>query len=724
MIFQNRGMADRHLPVFALRAGALALVLALAACGGGGSNSNLPAAALAGAAASGATPTATTDPALDAATVACLDHDGNKALVKPKTITIFNNSDAPIYPVVTTSANGTNEWIQGCFRDTSKQYPTALAKKLYVNEGKGIAKNASVTITLPLFSKVSETDYTTWWNGGRVLLADRVERLRDDNDKKMEVPNGVSCQGQNGCELSVYSSTGQIADETYSQLSEFTFGDSIADTPVGAPVNAVKTSRLLKTDNVGYNISYVDSVYMPVAIEPKNNPYIGYSGSTASLVDFRKTLQSFLDNAGQGWPVYNLNQLKLPAAYKAFADREGYWPASYDVPVKVAGDNSPVLTVTKCIAGQCSETEKKSIHYGQAIQRMQDLWGSCVDWTGYDLSGKVTPNASVQCSPQMKADLEAVKTIFTSNYNSYRQLIDAKKCDPNLKTVTISYIELMKHIYGWVPFNESCGAKDNDLASTIKAAGPAYAKVQSTYTSVLQYNSIDDPDVAANPALAFNPYVKLIHGDLQMNAYGFSIDDAVGFMSELGDGLVFTLGGNAGLANGKAFDYRDGFSVAIGVPKYMETQSTVPLIKKYGVCSFNKDASDANCEKDKQDVTMPAHSLIAGFRVGTVPGYPIRVRFTDLNDNEYAFVIKDKFAATGTCPEGTSCPPDNTAALKADFDCSVLTKAGMQHAKSKNWCDTFNPNQSRKDNQPQTIQNTASFYIPVDQLDGGPVVSP
>jgi hypothetical protein len=30
-------------------------------------------------------------------------------------------------------------------------------------------------------------------------------------------------------------------------------------------------TRVLNPDNVGYNISYVDHVYLPVAIAPKNN---------------------------------------------------------------------------------------------------------------------------------------------------------------------------------------------------------------------------------------------------------------------------------------------------------------------------------------------------------------------------------------------------------------------------------------------------------------------
>lgn len=703
MIFQNRGVAGRHLPAFASRSGALALVLALAACGGGGSNSSLSAAALAGAASPGATPTATTDVALDAATVKCWGPDGpNTVAVKPKTITVHNNSDATIYPVLATSTNDTNEWVQGCFH-SKDPYSAKLVYKLFVNAGKGIPKNSSVTITLPLYSQLATKEYITWWNGGRVVLADKNDRLLDAqvDTKLQESPGGVSCRGENtGCDLSVYSSAVQFTADVYAQLSEYTFGDSIL----------VDGVRRLKTDNVGYNISYVDHVYMPVAMAPKNNPYIGYSGAATSLADFRSTLRSFLDSpAGQGWPVYNLGELKLPGAYNVFAERDARLK-NMDAPVKaVDGKNPPVLTVLSCLKGECGGAE-----YGQAVQRMQDLWGTCVtDWGGSE-QAFVTPGKTVQCPQKLKDDLAAVKQFFAQNHAKYVEL--RKTCNPpkEVPEVPFTFMTAMTHIYGWVPFNEGCGAGANRLADTT-IPGWDHAKIQSMYIHDLQYGG-SDQSVASNPDLEFNPYVNLIHKDLGLTAYGFSVDDAVGFMSELGDGLIFAVGGTAGLENGKAFDYRDGFSVSIGVPKYLEKQITVPLIKKYGVCAFNQDANDKNCEKDKQDVIMPVNNQIAGFRVGTVPSYPIKVRFTDLDSNLYTFVVKEKFAV---CPLGSTCAtnPSNWNALKANFDCSVLTKDGAKHGKSDQWCGSFNPNQANTEKQLQTVANTASFAHPVDQPD-------
>jgi hypothetical protein len=635
--------------------------------------------------------------------IQCKDYNGNQIQIKPKTITIYNDSEnATIYPVIATSKNGVNEWIQGCFR-TTEPYPTKYVYKLYVNEGTGIAPNSSVTITLPLYSELAKDRYITWWNGGRVVLADRNDRLRNEKDDALTTPSGVSCQGQNTeCKLSTYSSDVQFPENIYGQLSEYTFGDSI--------IPPKQSVRILKPENVGYNISYVDHVYMPVAIGPKNNPYIGYSGTAQSLTTFRNHLDSFLKTTlGQGWPVYNLSELKLPGGYNIFAQRSGTLPPEDNVPVKPKDGFPPVLTVLACIQGNCTEEQKKSLHFGEAVQRMQNLWGSCVKWDE-DISKYVTQ--TINCPQDLKNNLQVLQSFFKQNYQQYLQMYADGKCTetPGSKPVPFNYWEAINHIYGWVPFNEGCGAAANPLADT-KISGWDHAKIQSMYIHDLQYN-YQNPNIS--PELLFNPYVQLIHDKnyLSMDAYGFSVDDAVGFMSELGDGLIFAVGGTNGLENQKQFNYADGFSVAIGVPQSMVDQVSTPLIKKYGVCVFNQDPNDLNCEKDKQDVIMPTNSQIAGFRVGTVASYPIKVRFTDLKDNEYTFTVNEKFAA---CTEGmdpSQCPT-NKASIINKQSCIVTTSKGEKHPKSDNWCQNANPNQQR---EKQLTKNYLSFPQPVDYM--------
>lgn len=637
-----------------------------------------------------------------AGNIECKDYNGNKTTVKAKTITIYNNSDDIIYPVLATSKNAVNEWLQGCFRSV-ESYSTNYVYKLYVNEGTGIVPGSSVTITLPLYSKLSNERYITWWNGGRVVLADKDDRLRNEEDDVLATPGDVTCQGENTeCKLSTYSSNVQFPENIYAQLSEYTFGDSI--------VPAKQTLRLLKPENVGYNISYVDHVYLPIAIGTKNNPYIGYSGSAQSLSAFRAHLESFLKTTiGQGWPVYNLSELKLPGGYNIFAQRSGTLPPTDNVPVKPQDGYPPVLTVLSCLQGGCSEEDKRSLHFGESVQRMQNLWGSCVTWNE-DVSKYVTQK--IDCPQNLRENLNAVYKFFEQNHKQYSEMYDAKKCTltPDTPKTEFNYWEAIKHIYGWVPFNEGCGAAANPLANT-EISGWNHAKIQSMYIHDLQYNYKEEED---HPEYLFNPYVKLIHDNnyLSMDAYGFSVDDAVGFMSELGDGLIFTVGGTHGLENQQQFNYADGFSVAIGVPTSMVNEASTPLIKKYGVCVLHHDDTDMNCQQDKQDVIMPDNSQIAGFRIGTVTSYPIKVRFTDLNDNVYSFIVNTKFAPCKDDTNTSECPTNKSEIVNKQ-SCEVTDSKGIKHSKSDEWCQNANPNQQK---EKQLTKNFISFPQPVDYM--------
>ena len=686
-------------------ASALAVVIflafALGACGGGDAvQSPIPS----------LTPGVGSDP-----TVACKDYDMKDVLLSPKTITIRNNSQGTIYPVLATSSNAVNQWVQACLRST-ENFPTEAVYKLYVNDGQGIAPGTQVTITLPLYSQPAAGQYITWWNGGRVLLADRNKRLRGAEDKAMATPANVSCQGQGtACQLSTYSSPVQFQEDVFAQLSEYTFGDSI--------IPAGQSTRLLKSENVGYNISYVDHVYMPVAIGVRGNPYIGYSGSAKPLGEFRQALAEFLQpgHLGEGWPLYNMSELRLPGGYNIFAQRGGYLLEDPDVPVKPAdGKNPPVLTVMKCLQGQCTLAEQRQMQWGQAVQNIQDLWASCVDWGSENLSAYSSKKYPQDCpAPQkMQEEMALVKDFFAENHRKYLAMYDNKQCTGEPKgsgkipphVAQFQFWEGVKHIYGWVPFNEGCGADANKLSET-QVHGRDHAYVQTLYIEDLQYN-YRQPSVLANPKLAFNPYVQLIHEDLGMSAYGFSVDDAVGFMSELGSGLVFTVGGTQGLENEKSFNYADGFSLGLGVPAVLDGKQSTPMIKKYGVCAIGADAADPNCEQNKQDVFMPSNSQISGFRVGTVPSYPIKVRFTDMEDNIYTVLVKEKFAkctgALNTCPSNRDTIVDKAA-------CSVMTPQGQKHPKSDTWCSAVNPNQQRE-NEQAVIKNYLSYQEPVKYL--------
>lgn len=96
---------------------------------------------------------------------------------------------------------------------------------------------------------------------------------------------------------------------------------------------------------------------------------------------------------------------------------------------------------------------------------MQNLWGSCVNWDE-NISKYVTQK--IDCPQELKTNLQAVQQFFRKNHQQYLQMYANGKCklNPGSKPVPFNYWEAVNHIYGWVPFNEGCGAAANPLADT------------------------------------------------------------------------------------------------------------------------------------------------------------------------------------------------------------------------------------------------------------------
>jgi len=213
-----------------------------------------------------------------AGSVECLDLKKDPFIVKPKTITIRNNSNDGmiIYPVLTIAKTTSNEWLQACFRN-KEAYKTSLYK-IYINDSSGLKPGEEVTLTLPLFTKggYGGDKFISWWNGGRLILANKKDDLDEARSKENPLgfkPEGLECEGGSGtqCNMAIYAADTEFPANISAQLTEFTFG--AVNPPEGESVN------IMDPTNVGYNISYVDHVYLPVAMGPKNNRYIGYTGS-------------------------------------------------------------------------------------------------------------------------------------------------------------------------------------------------------------------------------------------------------------------------------------------------------------------------------------------------------------------------------------------------------------------------------------------------------------
>ncbi|STX29700.1 Thaumatin domain-containing protein [Legionella beliardensis] len=188
-----------------------------------------------------------------------------------------------------------------------------------------------------------------------------------------------------------------------------------------------------------------------------------------------------------------------------------------------------------------------------------------------------------------------VNDLFTKNYANYQTLC--------LDNTPLSTLNLLQHVYGWVAF--TCTGVTNNLAST---PGANYTQAENSY-QILQYTP------------PFNPYVQLIHSAtyLNMNAYAFSIDDAVGNMNVRGAGVVIAIGGAQGLPNPNPFNKNATANVNLGAPV-----SGGASWLSYGICSATPN----------QNFDQGVFS----FQIQTVT-YPCVITLQDSNNLIYRFTV-------------------------------------------------------------------------------------
>src|SRR5262249_5389778 len=200
--------------------------------------------------------------------------------------------------------------------------------------------NGFAKIRLPLVTALLKwNDVTTgaipdsvvdWWNGGRVEIFDDAKTIsaQYDIDVALPPPQGVinpaelnktiggnafvECVEGDCKDLTMIQRSGGDFDNSAPyQLTEFTFGsaqngDLFANTPYG-----------WVPSDVGYNLSMVDSTYLPAAMEPLNNDVIPYIGSVMAPADFRLKIQQWLKDH-DGYPIYKTSTLARPKIPQSF----------------------------------------------------------------------------------------------------------------------------------------------------------------------------------------------------------------------------------------------------------------------------------------------------------------------------------------------------------------------------------------------------------------------
>ena len=535
---------------------------------------------------------------------------GSAAAVVPnpppdKKIVIVNNSSDKrvFFPMLQKGATIGNPdlWMQAAIlqlqlrnfpifaeKEPYPEFPTTLVYRAYIDitntdSTTGLQHDQSVTITVPFWTQLQEvtdnnigvnTDqFIDWWNAARIYLFEgatalHAAQITDGStvDKKPHTPTPVApvggakvptCVASGGatCTVTLLSYTIDPPFGIPFQLQEYTFASAVGPPLDGRPAmfqNKAGDGLLF----VNYNVSSLDSVYLPVAMGPLGNNDVPYVGSTQSVADFREKLAKFGGDNGGNWPIYvpvyfdelskhpglpNEPIFNAACSLDAFEQpNEAPKVPRYELP-KLAGTFNmlvesfrdpppipPVLTsdppdFSSFSTSKCNPSPPPPFttpDLGTAGQRVLKLWHDCTDASNNPRPPGSTPFKSTTC-----IELRKQFNFFQTNY------ISTCKKEPD-------FTSTIQAIYGFVPINFG-GCKGGALNETagFKAAIGLYCDLQYNYLTEIPEAEI------------FNPFTQLIHDTLKSSAYAFSIDDKVSFKHVQGTGIILAIAGANGLEN-------------------------------------------------------------------------------------------------------------------------------------------------------------------------------
>jgi hypothetical protein len=510
------------------------------------------------------------------------------------TIKIINNSTtANLYPVLsvgggTPATPVVDSWMQAWFSIKPEAclgtdvYYRSHIYRLYINPtGTGIPPRGIATITLPLYSQLVDTIDPTkgdqlidWWQGGGVRMFYALQKdgapppaLTADYSGGAQINQAAvipvtgaatpkcTMTGGTACTLATFEDTAELSGGDPYQLQEYTLG----------AVNASNVPYLLNTKNVDFDVSYVDSAFMPMMVEPFPNKIgiYGWVGIDGDVGPFHDTVEKWLKDFS-GWPQFVDNRGatdgKVPSPINLFIGN--IFNPKLDDPAR-----ADLQTIGKG-AGQASWAPIKTL---------------ITNWTDSTGPNPTDPN------------ILAVSKLFAANYANYdtnydNNAVTGWNCNTAVFPNPIQYtlFVALGYAYGWTPLNYGCSVTANQIYQTPGYYDPAdkdptakYQKIKTTFDN-LQINYQGQNDKTK----FFNPYVDLIHGADYLNAqyvYAFSVDDGVGNVQVDGEtGFYIAVGSPNGLPNveplGALVNFTFGYSPNDKV-----------RFTKYGVCTDTPD---------------------------------------------------------------------------------------------------------------------------------------
>jgi hypothetical protein len=474
-----------------------------------------------------------------------------------KTITIYNNSGRVLYPVIQApiqlGSNVHDLWLQAQLgidpaAYLTRRFNTTKLYRIWINHSSGgIPSKGSVTLTLPFYTQLKgwtqansgtlDDQFVDWWNAMRVYIfdgkdaADAAYNYSQDNPPAgtpvqpvlppypvTPVTGAASPTCSTGCTLDLRAYFVGFPNGVPAQLVEYTLASAL-----GPPQ---EKAFFINLNQVNYNISAVDSIYLPAAIGAAGNSTAQntYLGSTQTVASFRQSLANFAQQ-GTLWPQYIPAYYLPPNSISAIPSPNGppkgvtayqqpqvasvnivyaeSWRQPAPAPPTLTSDADPPW-VNQATNGQLGDVGKATL----------DLWDNCANKGG----------TGTTCT-----QIRQIKNFFVTDYKL------CFKSPPDFSDPDVFH-GFLRDVYGWAQFPNCSSGSLHDLQPD------EYPTAIKTFCD-LMYNFF----TVSDSSQVFDPYVKLVHVTLKSNAYGFSIDDAQAFKSIPGTGIIITVAGTNGL---------------------------------------------------------------------------------------------------------------------------------------------------------------------------------
>ena len=286
------------------------------------------------------------------------DSDGNT--VPLKTLRITNNTAQTVYPIMRDPNDGPYDPYDPFLKDYRGYIGYKVGTKYYF----GLKTGQSILVRLPL----------VLWNGGRILIGTdgqyltpptgRPNPLRYDRDGMRSIADAQTSGNTipNGVVMWYRGKNEGIAVDSEDQLAEWTVRDHqyLANPQITAKSqNKIPDNQLVTLIN--YDVSNVDSLYLPLAMEANDvwlvpqggtlplrtgwkagsNPEVnGWTGSIDTIkilqdgireftADNNQLLGQYFGDKRKGWPFYNIpNPTNDPKAPRKIPSGANVFPES------------------------------------------------------------------------------------------------------------------------------------------------------------------------------------------------------------------------------------------------------------------------------------------------------------------------------------------------------------------------------------------------------------